>query len=291
MLVEKIISRQNPLVRRFRRVRAGNDRHLMLLEGVRLVEDAVRAGIHFEIVAFTSDLESSSRGLALIDSLQRVRCRGAHVTRQVMDALSDTESAQGVAAIASRPHHHLEDLFKRAPQLIVIADRLQDPGNLGAIIRTAEAAGANGLITTPHTVDPFNHKALRASMGSAFRLPVVVQTASADIVGLCERHKVKLAVTHTRPDSGRIEDAARSVRLYTQADLSGPVAFVLGSEASGVPGETALHSDLLIHIPMVVGIESLNVAAAAAIFLYEAARQRNFDRMKSEGRRKRMMKK
>src|SRR5256885_1729914 len=170
MLVEKITSRQNPLVKRFRAVRAGSEHHHILLEGVRLIEDAIAAGAHFETVAFTSSLEESERGLQLIDELQKVPCRGAHLTPQVMQAISDTQSPQGIAAIVSRPFYELAELFANQLTLIIIADGLQDPGNLGTIIRTAEAAGADGLITTRDTVDPFNQKALRASMGSALRL-------------------------------------------------------------------------------------------------------------------------
>src|SRR6516225_7958106 len=138
MLVEKITSRQNPLVRRFRRVRTSCEPHLALLEGVRLVEEALEAGAHFESIAFTSDLESTERGLALKDALQRVPCRGAELSKQVMDYVSDTESPQGIAALVTRPHFALEDVIEREPQLIVIADGLQDPGNIGAIVRTAE---------------------------------------------------------------------------------------------------------------------------------------------------------
>ncbi|HWP43635.1 MAG TPA: RNA methyltransferase substrate-binding domain-containing protein, partial [Blastocatellia bacterium] len=140
MLVERITSRQNPLIKRFRRVRAGDERHLVFIEGVRLVEEALGAGVHFESIAYTSAIEASERGLALMDTLQHVSCRGAHVSRQVMDYIADTESPQGIAAIVSRPHYEMADVLARAPQLVVIADRLQDPGNLGAIIRTAEAA-------------------------------------------------------------------------------------------------------------------------------------------------------
>src|SRR3982750_1579018 len=122
MLVEKITSRQNPLVKRFRRVRTGSERHHVFIEGVRLIEDALRAGAHFESVAYTPALEASERGLRLLDALQSVPCRGAHVSKQVMEAIADTENPQGVAAIVSRPYFDLEDVFARAPQIIVIAD-------------------------------------------------------------------------------------------------------------------------------------------------------------------------
>ncbi len=280
MLIEKITSRQNPLVKRFRRVRAGSERHIILLEGVRLIEDALGAGVHFETVAYSPALESTGRGLALLDALESVPCRGAFVSKQVMDAISDTESPQGVVALVTRPHFELDQAFAGKKHLIVIADRLQDPGNLGTIIRAAEASGATALITTRHTVDPFNHKALRASMGSALRLPIVTDARREEVDALCRKKKIKLVATrpeHTRPP-GVIEDAAlvEQIRIYTESDLTVSLALILGSEADGLSKDASSRADEFVHIPMARAVESLNVAAAAAILLYEAARQRGF---------------
>ncbi len=278
MLVEKITSRQNPLVKRFRRVRAGSERYSILLEGVRLIEDALAAGVRFETVAFTSSVEASERGRRLLDELQKIPCRGAHVPPQVMQAIADTESPQGIAAIVNRPFYDLADLFAENPTLLVIADGLQDPGNLGTIIRTAEAASADGLVTTRDTVDPFNQKALRASMGSALRLPVVTDASRAEIVKWCRDHGVMLIGTRTSPLRRPvvIEDATRAekTRAYTDADFTPPLAFILGREATGLAEAT--DADLFVYIPMSPRIESLNVSAAAAVLLYEVARQRQF---------------
>lgn len=284
MLVEKITSRQNPLVKRFRRVRAGSERHHIFLEGVRLIEEAITASARFESVAFSPELELSERGLALLDALGKVPCRGAHVSKQVMDAIADTESPQGVVAIVSRPYFRLQDLFARDLQTIVIADQLQDPGNLGTIIRTAEAEGADCLITTRYTVDPFNRKALRASMGSALRLPIVTDAKRTDIAKLCRERGIKIVATRAAPlrQQGVIEDAAskQAIRNCAETNLAVPVALVLGKEASGISEETAADADEFVRIPMAEGVESLNVSAAAAILLYEIARQRNFIRQK-----------
>ena len=280
MLVEKITSRQNPLVKRFRRVRTMGERPYVFLEGVRLIEDAIKTGAHFESVAFTAELESSERGAALLDLLRRVQCRGALVSKQVMEAIADTKAPQGVAAIVSRPYLELDDLFGDSPDLLVIADELQDPGNLGSIIRTAEAAGASGLITTRYTVDPFNDKAIRASMGSALRLPVVTGASRADITARCRDHKIKTIASRASPGptQGVIEDAARAerVKLCAEVDMTVPIALIVGREATGILASVEGEADEFVHIPMAPGVESLNVAAAAAILLYEAARQRGF---------------
>ncbi len=280
MLVEKITSRQNPLVKRFRRVRAGGESHLIFIEGVRLVEDALKTGVHFETIAFTSEMETTPRGMSLRDALQTVHCRGAHVTRQIMEALTETQNPQGIAALVGRPYFDLEEVFDSTPQLIVIADRLQDPGNLGSIIRTAEAAQATALITTADTVDPYNHKALRAAMGSALRLPIATHAKQADIIALCRERQIKMIASYpdaSRPE-GVLEDAAlaKPIRIYAEAELTSPLALILGREASGVSDDLSSHADEFLHIPMAESVESLNVAAAAAILLYEAARQRRF---------------
>ncbi len=260
---------------------------MVFLEGVRLIEEAVEAGVHFESVAFSPALESTERGRALLDSLENVPCRGAYVSKQVMSAIADTESPQGVVALVSRPHFELNDVVHEGASLIVIADQLQDPGNLGSIIRTAEAAGANGVITTRYTVDPFNHKALRASMGAALRLPLATDVHRADTVALCRQRMIKIIASRPaeRRPIGLIEDASlvETSRAYTDADLTMAFALILGSEASGVSEDAAAQADEVVHIPMARSVESLNVAAAAAILLYEAARQRNFERMKDEG--------
>ena len=292
MLVEKITSRQNPLVKRFRRVRTMGERQHVFLEGVRLIEDAINAGAHFESVAFTAELESSERGAALLDSLRRVQCRGALVSKQVMEIITDTQTPQGVAALVSRPYIELDDLFGNSPDLLIVADELQDPGNIGAIIRTAEAdrerrdreggeaAGASGVITTRYTVDPFNDKAIRASMGSALRLPVVTGANRADIATRCRDHKIKIIATRATPVhvQGVIGDAARTERVKrcTEVDMTVPIALIVGREATGLAELAQGEADEFVHIPMAEGVESLNVAAATAMLLYEASRQRGF---------------
>lgn len=289
MLVERITSKQNPLLKRFRRVRIGDERHLVFIEGIRLIEDALRAGVHFESVAYSLALEATERGAQLQDDLLHVPCRGAMVPQQILDYIADTESPQGIVALVSRPHHELTDVFNDDVPLLIIADELQNPGNIGNIIRTAEAAGASGLLTLRHTVDPFNMKALRASMGSAFRLPVVTDVKREEALALCKERGIKIVASRLPAKArGVLEDAAIVAKesRYTEADLTAPMAIVLGREASGISEDIAAAADLFVHIPMAEGIESLNVAAAATILLYEAARQRNFQFKKEQPKSK-----
>ncbi|MBI3652259.1 MAG: RNA methyltransferase [Acidobacteria bacterium] len=279
MLVEKITSKQNPLIKRFRRVRSGDEHHLIFIEGIRLIEEALKAGVHFESIAYSLALEANERGAQLQDDLLHVPCRGALVPQQILDAIADTETPQGIVAIASRPHFELADVFNAYVPLILVADELQDPGNIGTIIRTAEAAGASGVVTTRHTVDPYNLKALRASMGSAFRLPVASDIKRADLLKICNERGVKIVASRLPvKERGVLEDAAIVAReaRHTEADFTQPLALVLGREVSGVSEEMTAQADTFVHIPMAEGIESLNVAAAATVLLYEAARQRGF---------------
>jgi TrmH family RNA methyltransferase len=273
MLVEKITSRQNPLVKRFRRVQAGAERGFVFIEGVRLVGEALAARAHFETIAFTSAVEQQERGRELFELLRAVSCRGANVSVQVMQAISDTDSPQGIAAIVSRPFFELEAVLN-SDKILVIADRLQDPGNLGTIIRTAEAAGVAALVATRNTVDPFNQKALRASMGSAFRLPLVTGARMPEIVSLCRDRNIRLLVTVPRTDGESV--SGLKARVYTESRLKDPFALVLGSESQGISEESSRAASELVYVPMAPGVESLNVASAAAVILYESARQRNF---------------
>lgn len=257
----------------------GDEHHLVFIEGIRLIEDALKAGVHFESVAYSLALEATERGAQLQDDLLHVSCRGALVPQQILDSIADTESPQGIVAIVSRPHYEMADVFDDDVPLVIIADELQNPGNIGNIIRTAEAAGASGLLTLRHTVDPYNLKALRASMGSAFRLPVATDIKRNEAIAACKERGIKIVASRL-PSKNRVmlEDAAIVAKesRYLEADLTTPVAIVLGREASGVSEDISDVADMFVHIPMAEGIESLNVATAATLLLYEAARQRNF---------------
>lgn len=265
MIIDKVTSRQNPLVKRFRSVRQGRERHLILIEGVRLMEEAVAAGLHFEIIAYSERLHNSERGEKLYQRLLTLPCRGAVVTDSVMAAMSDVEEPQGIAAIAHMPYATLNDALKRPPALVVIAHQLQDPGNMGTIMRTAEAAGADSIIVTQGTVSPFNLKALRAATGSAFRLPVILNAKLHEIDEFCKKEGLRMVAADVR-----------GTRRHTEFDWTQPVALMLGQEASGLDEVATAYVQERLTIPMASGVESLNVATATAVMLYEAARQRQF---------------
>jgi TrmH family RNA methyltransferase len=188
------------------------------------------------------------------------------VSEPVFALVSDVKSPQGILAIVKRPLWRWDAIVSRTPSPILVLDGVQDPGNLATIVRTAEAAGAAGLITTPGTTRLFSPKALRGAMGSTFRLPCLEHRTPEDI------HRELLKASYSLLLASMPSKEKRSTP-YTAIDWKRPIALVLGQEGSGSsPAWNAL-ADSCLHIPMRTPVESLNVAAAAAILLYEFVRQ------------------
>ena len=263
MLTEKITSRQNPLVKRAQRVRNGAQPAHMFIEGVRLVEEALEAELAIESLIYTPELASTDRGAALLARAAHKRFRGALVPEPLMRSICDVETPQGAVAIAMRPRFEIEDLFAGDAPLIAALEALQDPGNVGTIIRAAEAAGASGVIVSPGTAEPYGPKALRASMGSAFRLPVARGTALASAAAQARSRGMAVVAA----------DAGGPLR-YTDFDWTRPALLLIGNEGAGLSSEARALADESISIPLAPPVESLNAAVAAAVILFEAARQR-----------------
>ncbi|MDF1553511.1 MAG: RNA methyltransferase [Deferrisomatales bacterium] len=229
-------------------------------EGLRLAEEVCAAGGEVFLWAVEESWEAGDERAAAL--LAAVTGRGdpvVRVQRGVLRELATTETPQGVLAAFAAPRWQLDDL-RSARGPVVLLDRLQDPGNLGTIARVAEGAGAAGLALTPGTADPGNPKALRASAGALLRLPVVRVASPPQFL-----ESVGLPVLTTSGAGGT---------PYDSAPLGRPFVLLLGQEGGGVSTELAAVADARITIPMAGGLESLNVASACAVILYEAARQR-----------------
>ena len=258
-------SRHSGVVKRFREIaRAGRIGDTVLVDGPHLVDEALSAGLELELVAFAADAAHGRfAGLAA-----RCAATGARVLTApdgVLALMSPVKQPSGVVAVARLTQASVEDaLAAGAPQLALLLDRIQDPGNVGAIIRAAEACGASAVVTTPGTADPFGWKALRGSMGSAFRLPI------ASVASL------ELAVGAARAGGLRvIATVPRGGTPLRQTDLTRPAAVILGGEGPGLPGEVMDAADEQVTIEMRHPVESLNVSVAAALVVYEASRQRS----------------
>ena len=257
-----IRSRSNPLFRRFRALKDRGDADLCLLEGPKLLEEALLSGTVLVEVVAAPRTATGERDDRLLES---VRERGTPVRRMdvtLVASLSEAETSQGVLALARRPTFDEGALFRGTP-LIVVAVAVQDPGNLGGLLRTAEAAGATGAYLTAGTADPFSWKALRGSMGSALRVPHVRGIPAGEVVRRLRERGVAVVATAARGDAS-----------YDRADLRRPVALLLGAEGAGLPADLVRAADETLSIPTHGHVESLNVGVAAGILLFEAARQR-----------------
>jgi RNA methyltransferase, TrmH family len=257
-----ITSRHNPLVARFRDAARGEAGAAMLLDGAHLVGDAVRAGVAVQVAAVTPSALESGELQPLVSALGEQGVEVTLVSAQVMDAISPVRSPSAIVALAERPETARAQLYRRAAPLIVVAVDVQDPGNIGAIVRVAEAAGATGVVAAGASANPFGWKALRGSMGSALRLPVVAGIDADDAIDEARSHGCRIVATVPR-DGQPLFDAR----------LTGPVAILIGGEGGGLPPELVAAADERVTIPMQAPVESLNAALTAAVVLYEASRQ------------------
>jgi TrmH family RNA methyltransferase len=185
------------------------------------------------------------------------------VTDDVMRKMTDTEAPQGVCAVSQMPEYSLEDMLAGPLTQILILEDIQDPGNLGTMIRTAEGAGTTGIIMTKNTVDVFSPKASRATMGSLFRVPFLVTSDLGETVTELKKQGVTTCAAYLGGEKN-----------YTDIDCKKAVAFMIGNEGNGLRPETAALADEIVLIPMSGKLESLNAAMAAGILMYESYRQR-----------------
>ena len=258
-----ITSTGHPLVQTLRRLGAHPRRdpeRRIILDGPRLIEEALDAGVAVEAALVAAD-EVSPRAQALIARLRAAGSRVHDATARVVQAASRVETSQGIVAIAHRPTPPGEAVLGAPDLLLLVADRIQDPGNIGTMIRTAVAAGATAVAITDGTVDPYLPKVLRATMGAAFRIPIL------SIDGATLREALS-----TRPLNLLVADARAAVD-YTDAPVDRPVAIVVGNEAAG-PDPAWSGLGTRVRIPLLGPVESLNVAVAAALLLYEVVRRR-----------------
>ena len=261
---EKITSAANVRVKRLialrKKAKARREEQVFILEGERLYMDTPRE--YLREVYMTERFAREKLGGEVPDN-------SIFLTPEIMQKVSDTETPQGVLCVAQMPHYEWKDLLGTDP-LLLILENIQDPGNLGTMMRTAEAAGVTGVLMSGDTVDLFNPKTVRATMSSVFRVPFrYTEDLTGDIRRLKEEHGVEVYAAHLRAS-----------RPYDEADCTGPCAFLIGNEGKGLTDSAAQAAAARVHIPMQGSIESLNAAMAAGILLFEAARQRRGDSSK-----------
>jgi TrmH family RNA methyltransferase len=260
--LRRVDSRQNARVKELRRSfadAAPNDQGEVAIEGMHLVEEAIRSGLRLSTVFFSES--ARERVHKLIPQLSS-HTEALLLPDAVFASAVPSETPQGVAALVRVKTVSLESILAASPALLLITAGLQDPGNLGTIARSAEAFGVTGLLLGQGTVSPWNWKAVRASAGSLFRIPMT-KTELAKVLPEIKSHGARVLAT-----------SSHKGKPIQDVDLREPVAFVIGAEGAGVPKDVLAQADDTVAIPQSSRVESLNAGIAASILLYEAARQR-----------------
>ncbi|TEB11070.1 TrmH family RNA methyltransferase [Pelotomaculum propionicicum] len=263
-----MLSRYNPRIKYIRRlaIRRFRDREKRFVaEGVRFVEEALASSWPVEALVYCGKIGESRRGEELLKKADSMNIAVIEVDETLFDELAGTETPQGVLAVVRQGAAVLEDLAAApAPALLVVVDGVQDPGNLGTIVRSADAAGAGGVILLKGTTDIYNPKACRATMGSIFHLPVLQGLTAAEVLPFLAGRSI-----------ATIAGDPRGAKPVAAADLTRPCALIVGSESGGINAALLDMVDDKVRIPMPGRAESLNVAVAVSIMLYEALRQRD----------------
>jgi TrmH family RNA methyltransferase len=263
---EVVRSPQHPIVKEARRLDADAAARRKGKKGIawgrHLALEALDAAVAIEAALLSPDLEQDAEGKRIAAAIARTGARVVRVTPALLDGIAAGAGDQGVALVVGRPATSLDDLVAPHRSLLLLAHGIQDPGNLGSILRSARSLGAEGVAVLEGSADPWSSRALRAAMGATFRLPVVESTTARLLPRLGQaglRLVAAVSSEGTTPD---------------RIDLKGPVALLLGREGSGLPEDLVAAAQDRVRIPMSPGADSLNVHAAAAILLYETRRQR-----------------
>lgn len=259
-LIRIVQSRQNARIKELRAAFTRPEKTgegLLAVEGEHLIQEAVASGLPLHTVFIQTGREEALDRLHVPENVEVLS-----LPPEIFSSAAGTESPQGIAALVKPRSFTLQQVLDGPAPLVLIAAGLQDPGNLGTLIRTAEAFGSTGYVTLPGTVSVNNQKTLRASAGSIFRLPGVASGPRELFEALRDRGITVFAAV--------AKDGTPPERL----ELGGPSAFILGNEGNGLPEEILQHADARVTIPVPGAVESLNAAIAGSILLYEAARQR-----------------
>jgi len=263
-----ITSLQNPILKRLRALesdRALREREgLYLAWGLHLAQEAIASRVPIAQALAGDPLARTAEGRGLLKTLQSIRAPIVRVSDKAIESVVPGSSDQGILLIIRRPRIDLTAVLGGQPSLLLAAHGVQDPGNLGSMIRSARAFGATAVIVLPGSADPFGSRAVRAAMGAPFTLPIV----EASVPETLDRLRAAgLAI---------VAADAEGDRQPAELDLRRPAAIVVGNEGAGLPREILQAATARVRIPMAPGAESLNVHAASVALLYEAARQRSF---------------
>ncbi|HMM81397.1 MAG TPA: RNA methyltransferase [Pyrinomonadaceae bacterium] len=262
---ELIASKDNARLKAARQIRDGRERSAIFIEGFRLADEALRSDITIRECFVTEAFCNGPKESEMLATLKARKVSISRCSEAAFRSIADTTNPQGIVLIADRPPNieSAQIFASKEPLLIVYCFEINDPANLGALMRTAGAAGASCLVLSPRSADPFSPKALRASMGAAFRLPTATNIEIEVLAKLAPAKKIQMIGT-----------AAEAGDLVYEIDLRRPTIIVLGGEANGLPPEVLAVCSKVVRIPMERAAESLNLAVSGGIIIYEAVRQR-----------------
>jgi RNA methyltransferase, TrmH family len=260
-----ITSLQNPRVKDAARLRDRRDRQerqRILIDGVRELARALTAGIRLREVFVCEALCRSEESERLLAGLPQTGAEILYVAEPVFEKLAFGQRAEGVLGVADMPQRTLDDLVLPDRPLVAVLEGVEKPGNVGAVLRSADAAGVSALVVADPRTDLYNPNTIRASLGTVFTMPVC-QAAGHDVLAWLRRSGLQML-------AARVDGSMP----YTQADYRGPTAIVLGSEAAGLTPLWSAEDIRAVRLPMLGAADSLNVSATAAVLFYEALRQR-----------------
>lgn len=263
--MKHITSSSNPKIKEIKGLKRKKERwqkKLYLIEGVKIIEEYIKwVGVP-EYILFSDELFSVTGGEELLKKIGNCH-ELIKIPNNLLRELTDTENPQGILGVAKFNDTKYEELLKGKNKFVIILDELQDPGNVGTIIRTADAFGASGVVLTNNCVDVYNPKVVRATMGSLFHIPIVFADNKIDIISRFKNDDITIYSTSLEGE-----------KYIHETDLTENIAIIIGNEANGVSNELIKISDYLIKIPMCGKAESLNAAVASSVAMYEVARQR-----------------
>jgi TrmH family RNA methyltransferase len=266
--MQKITSRENAKLKLARRVRDSREKDLIFVEGVRLAEEVLRSKIDISEIYVAENFAQNARGAQLIQTFQRRKFSINEVSEKLFSSIADTKNSQGVVLVCRKPptgKPEFEEAFKKSQDklpLVLLLHEINNPSNLGAILRTAEAVNVAGIVITKNSADVFSPKSLRASMGAGLRLNTWSNAAFDEALAFAGRENLISTAADVNAEKN-----------YLQIDWKAPRLLVFGSEAHGLSAAEFQKIEESLVIPMENGVESLNLAVSCGIILFEAKRQ------------------
>lgn len=264
-MITRITSKDNLMLRRMKRLESKKFRDklgLFVLEGITVLKEAIEEGARIDYVIYSDSFAENSESIEIIEKLQAEKVNVYSVDNRLFASVSGTETPQGIIAAVEKPEWDADAVLEEGTNIIVL-DRVADPGNMGTIIRTAEAAGFSGILVIKGSTDPYSGKVSRSASGALMRMPVLYADSPQDAVDMIRSNGKNIVCTDPRSDKN-----------YYDVDLAKNAAIVIGNEAAGVCEELFGCADISVGIPMEGKTESLNAAIAASVMMYESLRQK-----------------